>query len=764
MSVHTIFNANLVKALRDVVNPVGMGFMMPDYQRPYKWSEENIERLIDDIVGGLGRSNLQEVETLFLGTLIVVQAQNSEFTKYSQDSRKYASPTAIYYVVDGQQRLSTLAILAIVLHREITKLMKQLDTKYNSDSEYNVVKNLIQTDILDILTEFYSVSFSGSANPRLKPLILRKTQEFWAREGSQEYTSPIGRYIADYIQNGVEKDYSNDGSMYEILQTNQSKIYLELSGKLLDESNYFNLFDSAKSIFPDNFFQDFRFVLDENRLKNDSHILHLLKYCLFTMFMCKHCCVNYLEPKTHQWAIEVFQSLNSTGVPLSALEVFKAYVHQNTQVVNTYRDLVTEVFSTIEDQLINVNDDSAQHRTDVFLTAFALGFDGYKLGSRYTQQNKYLQKTFDDYIKSDFVTRVKQLLDKSARQNIPMFEYMLHLSKYMHFLSKPDSSFVSNSQIKVQRAYINLLFMKMMNFSTTHPLLAYFYQEDNSCDSDFLDACNATAAFYALWRSARSSSKLDNVARDLMLHGLRTDDGNFVVMNWKQRNKRVSIQQYKQALKNVLIREDLWDKDKWMSNATQYLTYQNSATLCRYILFLSHHNTIVHQSMPGLFQIGVEGTADFFNGNRWSSANYNSVEHIAPQKITSDDQSWSTDIYSSSEGNIVHSIGNLTLLPKIMNSIVSNLSWQYKHKFYTYLANPSTDRRNELLKLETDQVVKYTKPAKAILSATDLYFHHLSSIVQVPAEDTAWTREIIEKRTEFICSLAYDRLTQWLQD
>jgi hypothetical protein len=97
-----------------------------------------------------------------------------------------------------------------------------------------------------------------------------------------------------------------------------------------------------------------------------------------------------------------------------------------------------------------------------------------------------------------------------------------------------------------------------------------------------------------------------------------------------------------------------------------------------------------------------------------------------------------------------------------MNSILSNLSWGYKHQFYSHLANPSdSKRRQELLNLTG---IRYTKTARQILTNTDQYFHYLDPIVRVPSSDGAWSRAIVEKRTEQICSLAYDRLTKWLEE
>lgn len=774
MSVHSIFNTNAVKTLQDVVSPVGMGFMMPEYQRPYKWSEENIERLIEDIVGGLSRSSIEEIETLFLGTLIVVQTQNSELTDYLNNLSKYTPPTGIYYVVDGQQRLSTLALLAIVLHREIRSVIDVLQKDYKQADDnigFEVATSFIEAEIIDKLTDFYTIKFSGSAKPSQKPLILRKSQEFWIRNGSNEYVSPIARFIADYIDTGSITDYSDMDDKYEQVDTNQKKILIELKEKLLEADllnydAYLNsssdgvqrLIDIAKVIFPRHYAQDLAFVLDYERLKTDSSLKHLLKYCLFSVFMAKNCCVNYLEPKTHLWAIEVFQSLNSTGMPLSALEVFKAYVHQNEFVMNKYGEIAREIFDSIESQMASDNGLSAQHKTNVYLTALALGFDGKKLGTRHTEQHKYLTKTFDAGVK-------KQISESNlSKEKLPLFDYMLHLSRYMHFWYKPDSNFNNIDMEPVQIAYVNLLFMNAMNFQTIHPLLAYFYRDDQPADKHFLSACNATAAFYALWRCTKSSSKLDNVARDLMSAGLAIDDGNKLIMNWGYKNNSVadSLFKYKQALKNVLAREGLWDKEQWLANAKSYLNYQNSATLCRYILFLTGHNTISDINNPGLLLSGAQKTHEFFTPKHWLSESYNSVEHIAPQKP--DDKSWSSDIYSGTNGNISHTIGNLTLLPKAMNSIVGNLRWGYKHKFYSHLANPSLASRQALLALEGEHNIKYTKAARSILQASDLYFHYLNSITLVSDSDGEWSHSIIEKRTEFICSLAYDRLTKWLQD
>src|SRR5664280_1499964 len=68
-------------------------YQIPQYQRPYKWEEEQIEKLWDDIYTAFEN----EDSNYFLGSIITA--------KDSFSSSKYLD------VVDGQQRLTTLMIL-----------------------------------------------------------------------------------------------------------------------------------------------------------------------------------------------------------------------------------------------------------------------------------------------------------------------------------------------------------------------------------------------------------------------------------------------------------------------------------------------------------------------------------------------------------------------------------------------------------------------------------------------------------------------------
>ncbi|GAA7004636.1 DUF262 domain-containing protein [Helicobacter pylori] len=76
-------------------------YQIPIYQRPYQWTEENCEKLLDDL---LSSYEYYKKSDYFCGSLVLIVI--------STDSETNAKT---YDIVDGQQRLSTFILLAKVL-------------------------------------------------------------------------------------------------------------------------------------------------------------------------------------------------------------------------------------------------------------------------------------------------------------------------------------------------------------------------------------------------------------------------------------------------------------------------------------------------------------------------------------------------------------------------------------------------------------------------------------------------------------------------
>ncbi len=76
-------------------------YQIPIYQRPYQWTKENCEKLLDDLFEDFEdyEKNRENGESdYFCGSLVLIK-----------------SDTKTYDIVDGQQRLSTFILLAKVL-------------------------------------------------------------------------------------------------------------------------------------------------------------------------------------------------------------------------------------------------------------------------------------------------------------------------------------------------------------------------------------------------------------------------------------------------------------------------------------------------------------------------------------------------------------------------------------------------------------------------------------------------------------------------
>ncbi|RVZ87810.1 DUF262 domain-containing protein [Helicobacter pylori] len=76
-------------------------YQIPDYQRPYQWTEKNCEKLLDDLFSSY---EYHKGSGYFCGSLVLIVINTDSETN-----------AETYDIVDGQQRLSTFILLAKVL-------------------------------------------------------------------------------------------------------------------------------------------------------------------------------------------------------------------------------------------------------------------------------------------------------------------------------------------------------------------------------------------------------------------------------------------------------------------------------------------------------------------------------------------------------------------------------------------------------------------------------------------------------------------------
>lgn len=84
-------------------------FVIPEYQRPYAWSDEQIQTLFDDLVEYTENNN---ESTYFLGTIVSYENDNHE-----------------QEIIDGQQRITSLFLLLRAIHSKLSSMVETPESK-----------------------------------------------------------------------------------------------------------------------------------------------------------------------------------------------------------------------------------------------------------------------------------------------------------------------------------------------------------------------------------------------------------------------------------------------------------------------------------------------------------------------------------------------------------------------------------------------------------------------------------------------------------
>lgn len=107
-------------------------FVIPEYQRPYAWSDEQIQTLFDDLVEYTQEHNDESDEsdesTYFLGTIVA----------YENDQKQQE-------IIDGQQRITSLFLLLRAIY---TKLESMTETPKSKNFKAQIESALWQQDLL----------------------------------------------------------------------------------------------------------------------------------------------------------------------------------------------------------------------------------------------------------------------------------------------------------------------------------------------------------------------------------------------------------------------------------------------------------------------------------------------------------------------------------------------------------------------------------------------------------------------------------------
>lgn len=225
-----------IKKLNDIIKD--KDFIIPLYQRNYKWGYKEIAKLMSDFIKIYKEGEKQQyAKNKSIGLLTLYKKENKENE---------------YYVIDGQQRLITLQIIFSVLI-EGEKKGDQINLKFERDEEnnkcrYNAVYcedgqiNNTEVDRIKRNKEFIKEILSLSKEEKLNEASKKEFEEKLNKTSKEERQF----FINDEIKNFI--DTIDRGKFKEFLLENCTMLCSYINSQPIDEFMNLNAYKTKFSI------------------------------------------------------------------------------------------------------------------------------------------------------------------------------------------------------------------------------------------------------------------------------------------------------------------------------------------------------------------------------------------------------------------------------------------------------------------------------------------------------------------------------------
>lgn len=244
-------------------------FVIPEYQRGYSWTITQCDKLWQDIEAF---TNSDATDPYFFGTVIVDCSKDNQFS-----------------LIDGQQRTTTFLLLLkalLIRLQEVLKVFKRDESSEDLEDSLKEYRN-------KVIAILYKAEESDDRNKILKNWDLAKE-------------------IIYLENNSINEQYKGD-------------LRVIIGAKDFDEAaaSVTTLYKKKKDNKYTSFFKNFKFFY-ENLCKYSESRLNT-----FAKTFLKKCQVIEIRSWQIEQAITMFNSLNSTGLPLSDADIISAKLYSN---------------------------------------------------------------------------------------------------------------------------------------------------------------------------------------------------------------------------------------------------------------------------------------------------------------------------------------------------------------------------------------------------------------------------------------------------
>lgn len=745
-----------------------VGFVIPEYQRQYDWSEENINRLFHDALNGFSRlkDSTGASAFTFLGTLILVeeQAKEEEFSGVS------------VAIVDGQQRLTTLVLFACALCEALRRHHSRIDfTTINSK-----IARWLNGEIEERLFALYGCAI-GSLHVRPTKTfpfsrIVRRNDIRAKSKANSEYRSAVGKFLEGFAKyfdsedveyvppsmgsgTDAEKLAKNFNVIRKLVENlNNSEWYQDTECEQFDieaarRGQCRELFERLSDFMKDD---GEKSKAIENVIKTAA--LHdMVRTMMFSAYFCNCVVLTRVITEDESAAFDIFDALNTTGEPLTALETLKPRVinfeNNNTGYAGSESERSFEAIKENIDERFN-DTLRKQAETKELVVTFALYLEGQKLSKDLAAQRNFLRKSYDGAAKNGL---------EPARKFVNSLAETTQLRRFYWENSGIEELGRFHSAAVVGEVQLFASLISDMKTSLALPILLRYWTPElkHHGEEQFVQILKAVIAFLVIRRSATGSTAgIDSDFRAVMApkegRGASRKFGLFAGIEHK--NDVLSTSELKEALK-TLLRHKLknLDKSRWVENVVANPLYEQSKDLARFMILAAGHQAAPSTSEPGTWtKSGIKVSRhdyQFLNYETWMNKCYATIEHVAPDSEPK--SGWEQDLYKD---NILrHSIGNLILLPSKENTSIGNESWVRKKRFYLALTEKSDEGQKRRIDEAKAAGINFPKKTIELLQKGERL-----SLLDPLRDVDEWNRDIVIRRGKNIAELCWDVIWPWL--
>jgi hypothetical protein len=764
-------------------------FVVPEYQREYTWKSENVNQLLEDVEQGIRR--LTKLESLtdrlehgakFLGCVI-------QWDRDATSGNDFVEAPGVSFIsrvselIDGQQRTSTAILLLCELYFALDSILNKLDQ--GVPEERALCEFCIKVQDTWLLPRFSRVGKTG-ANPRQRPSLIRQGTDKWTHSGPSHYKSALASYVNSVLM-AIDAQPAPLARPV-VVGKEIAEVVERLRELILDRTedpfNYLQFNYDHQELFPA--LRDGRTPVDiEQYLHthpvNEKEILSAISLISLAHYFLNYCAFTVITSTDQDIALDMFQSLNSTGVQLTAVQLLKPRISQsfraNGKFFNT--DPIFATFERVNDWL-NSGKNSGKKTLQFFLK-FGLGIFGGAPGNSLSAQRSWLLQKYREF-SSDGADIVK------TREFIRL---MSHVSDYLeHFYFTPrdklffgtppppltgsrskyeqfrliDSS--GNSLVLSDPVIVALMFVIDASHDLAHTFFSLYYcrfKEQPASGAlkakeELEKVILAVTACFVLWRTAFAEKYPDEAYRSVLtkinylsFNGKSSQIGSALSVELRKKKKRTNVSK------------------KWVDLLSAGFRYQSgNQTLIRFSLILAAHRKVaVDSGQTSFIEHGMIAAdpagPDYLHPDIWLGSEYKSIEHVAPQKLYEWSgvpvPHWSVGFTSTSDA--MHSIGNLTLLSVALNASTPE-DTPSKCNHYGALIAPGA--------------APGVTPTAATLMASSPALSHLVPVYvrlvhwldglahsSVVASANAWDEQFIKRRAHNIALVISEDLLRWLR-